>query len=515
MGGRSGSSIAALPSYSYSLEKGKFTKYDNFNRFRFSSWVIDSFVYVNGGSDSENPSIPSYFFKRIDTSSIFPENNTKVNQELKNQKIKKKIPNPASGDPSIILKGNKDFSLSTHALIASSLNVEVSEEISKLVRSLPIDSLQEESKKLISKSKDTRVKTPYELKIENLSNLFISYLYKPKDWTVWNMERKFMIPSEKVIELATECQKILEKQPIVLKLKTPIKIFGDIHGQYQDIMRFFDLWRGPTDLIHGGDIDSYDYLFLGDYVYRGAHSLETICLLMALKLKYPEQIHLLRGNHEDRFINNSFGFAEECAERLGEDYDDPNSVFQTLNNMFEWFPLIAIIEDKIMCLHGGIGSSFVSIEDVNKLIRPLTVEHEVNSMEEQTLIDILWSDPTDNDHELGIQSNAERDPSGTGSIVRFGPDRVEQFIKLNRLTLIIRGHECVMDGIERFAKGLLITVFSATDYCNKHKNAGAILVINKNHDIIPKLIFPVDQTNQSNWIESEKRPQTPPKWKQN
>jgi hypothetical protein len=126
-------------------------------------------------------------------------------------------------------------------------------------------------------------------------------------------------------------------------------------------MRFFDLWGSPSNEV-GGDIESYDYLFLGDYVDRGSHSLETICLLMALKVKYPDKIHLLRGNHEDKWINNAFGFAEECSHRLGEDPAEPDSVFNKINELFDWLPLAALIEDKIVCLHGGIGSTLVSIE---------------------------------------------------------------------------------------------------------------------------------------------------------
>ena len=131
-------------------------------------------------------------------------------------------------------------------------------------------------------------------------------------------------------------------------------------------MRFFDLWGTPDE---HGDIESYDYVFLGDYVDRGSHSLETICLLMALKAKFPDKIHLLRGNHEDRNINMTMGFAEECYQRLGEDPYHPDSTFNKINDFFDWLPLCAIIEDRIICLHGGIGSTLITISQIESIKR--------------------------------------------------------------------------------------------------------------------------------------------------
>ena len=83
--------------------------------------------------------------------------------------------------------------------------------------------------------------------------------------------------------------------------------------------------------------------------------------------------------------------------------------------------------------------------------------------------------------------------------MKFGPDRVYDFLNKNNLSMIIRAHECVMDGFERFAGGSLITVFSATDYCRRHKNAGAILIVKTNLEIVPKLIYP-NTSNTNNWI---------------
>lgn len=117
-------------------------------------------------------------------------------------------------------------------------------------------------------------------------------------------------------------------------MRPPVKIIGDIHGSYIDLMRFFDIWKSPTDG-NNGDIHAFDYLFLGNYVDKGQYSLEVICLLFALKLKFPKQVHLLRGNHEDKNVNRHLGLGDECTKRLGEDINDPNSAFAKLNEAFE------------------------------------------------------------------------------------------------------------------------------------------------------------------------------------
>lgn len=115
------------------------------------------------------------------------------------------------------------------------------------------------------------------------------------------------------------------------------------------------------------------------------------------------------------------------------------------------------------------------------------------------MLDILWSDPTESDRELGIHPNYPRDPRENGDIVRFGPDRVHKFLKDNNLTMIVRAHECVMDGFERFAGGALITLFSATDYCRRHNNAGAILVLKTNMELAPKVIYPKN-SRANTWL---------------
>lgn len=136
-------------------------------------------------------------------------------------------------------------------------------------------------------------------------------------------------------------------------------------------MRFFDIYKFPGEGSAGGDIHSNDYVFLGNYVDRGTFSLETICVLMALKVKYPSQVHLLRGAHEDASINKTAGLGEECKARLKEDIDDTESVFQKLNEFFEYLPLACSIGNNIFCCHGGIGSRVDRITDIENLKRPI------------------------------------------------------------------------------------------------------------------------------------------------
>lgn len=512
LGGRSTKIGTNIPIEIYDTENTEFIILEPYNKFRLTIWNYESLLYTFAGFDHTNPAMP--------TNTLLSLNLNKVlNNRLQKKDDKKEIMVPNNNKNDKVDTQSKQSKSDTikQSIVMGGI-VQYATTTQSTVKYLAIDKLGEEPKKI---GQGNKLSFPISMPNPNdqLPNMVIAKLLRPKEWANSKAQQvdRFPFKSDIVIELAKKCASILEKQNVLLNVRAPIKIFGDIHGQYTDLMRFFDLWRSPTETTNGGDIESFDYLFLGDYVDRGYHSLETICLLLALKIKYPKQIHLLRGNHEDRWINNAFGFAEECAERIDNDVEDQNSVFSILNSVFEYLPLAAVIEDQILCIHGGIGSSIHSLEDIIKFPRPLEVVHDVTTVEQQMLIDLLWSDPTDNDDEMGIQPNAVRDPNNTGNIVKFGPDRVETFLKNNGLSCIIRGHECVMDGFERFAKGQLITVFSATDYCGRHKNAGAMLVIQKDMELIPRLIFPVENNQSVNWIDPEDnskvRPSTPPRWK--
>lgn len=351
--------------------------------------------------------------------------------------------------------------------------------LGSLVRQLSLDQFENEGRRMSPWNLDqahaakrllTKQKSPVAL-----HKKVIASLLRPRNWRP-PVNRGFFLDSYEVGELCYTAEQIFMHEPTILQLKAPVKIFGDLHGQFGDLMRLFDEYGFPST---AGDITYIDYLFLGDYVDRGQHSLETITLLLALKIEYPDHVHLIRGNHEAADINALFGFRLECIERMGD--RDGIWAWTRFNQLFNWLPLSALIERKIICMHGGIGRSINFLEQIESLQRPISMD--AGSI---VLMDLLWSDPTENDSVEGLRPNAR----GPG-LVTFGPDRVLDFCKKNKLQLIIRAHECVMDGFERFAQGHLITLFSATNYCGTANNAGALLVLGRDLVVVPKLIHPL------------------------
>ncbi|KAG5410640.1 hypothetical protein IGI04_006959 [Brassica rapa subsp. trilocularis] len=322
-----------------------------------------------------------------------------------------------------------------------------------MVRQLSLDQFQNESRRMVPM---------------NNSDV-ISALLRPRNWKPPG-NRKFFLDSYEVGELCYAAEQIFMHEQTVLQLKAPIKVFGDLHGQFGDLMRLFDEYGFPST---AGDVTLCrpGATQPGDYNFAACIEGKTI--------EYPENVHLIRGNHEAADINALFGFRLECIERMGE--NDGIWAWTRFNQLFNYLPLAALIENKIICMHGGIGRSISSVEQIEKIERPITMD--AGSL---ILMDLLWSDPTENDSIEGLRPNAR----GPG-LVTFGPDRVTEFCKKNKLQLIIRAHECVMDGFERFAQGQLITLFSATNYCGTANNAGAILVVGRGLVIVPKLIHPL------------------------
>lgn len=250
--------------------------------------------------------------------------------------------------------------------------------------------------------------------------------------------------------LVLRTREIFMTQGMLLEMEAPVKICGDVHGQYTDLLRLFEL---------GGFPPESNYLFLGDYVDRGRQSLETICLLLAYKVKYPENFFLLRGNHESASINRIYGFYDECKRRYSV------KLWKMFTDTFNCMPVAAVVDEKILCMHGGLSPDLHSLEQIRQILRPSDVP------DSGLICDLLWSDPDEN--VTGWGEN-ERGVSFT-----FGVDVVEKFLAAQQLDLICRAHQVVEDGYQFFAHRKLVTVFSAPNYCGEFDNAGGMMSVDE------------------------------------
>lgn len=272
----------------------------------------------------------------------------------------------------------------------------------------------------------------------------------------------------------------LAKDAMCVQVQGPARLFGDIHGQLRELLRIFQSYGIPHHRL--GDVHLVNYVFIGDFVDRGPQSLEVILLLLAIKVRYPDHVFLIRGNHEDREINAAFGFQEECLSRLGE--KTGAIIWELINVCFDWMPVAAVIENKIFCVHGGVGANLSSLDEIQAIPRPCP--SPTKCPQSELLKDLLWSDPTDFDHQLGVYANEERGPQ----MIKFGPDRVHSFLQNNGLQLIVRAHQCVQAGYEFFATERLITVFSAANYTGRYHNAGACLDVSRDLCVWFRVIEP-------------------------
>ena len=262
----------------------------------------------------------------------------------------------------------------------------------------------------------------------------------------------FVLPEAQILTLLDNMICVFKNEPNLLRVEAPVMICGDIHGQYHDLIRVFEM-NGYPPLTK--------YLFLGDYVDRGKYSLETICLLFVLKLKFPEHVYLLRGNHEDESLNRAYGFYDECKRKYNV------KVFKLFTEVFKWLPISACVSDKILCMHGGISPDLHYIEDINSISRNIPIP------DDGLLCDLLWSDPDKN-----VTGFAVNDDRGVG--YTFGKDAVKALVERNGLDLICRAHQVVEDGYEFFANKKLVTIFSAPNYDNSFDNSAAMLWVNEN-----------------------------------
>ncbi|KAK4704476.1 hypothetical protein P7C70_g1732, partial [Phenoliferia sp. Uapishka_3] len=209
----------------------------------------------------------------------------------------------------------------------------------------------------------------------------------------------------------------------------------------------------------GGNSPDTNYLFMGDYVDRGYYSVETVTLLVALKVRYRDRVTILRGNHESRQITQVYGFYDECLRKYGN-----ANVWKFFTDLFDYLPLTALIDDQIFCLHGGLSPSIDTLDHIRSIDRIQEVPHE------GPMCDLLWSDPDDR-CGWGIS------PRGAG--YTFGQDISEAFNHNNGLTLVARAHQLVMEGFNWSHDRNVVTIFSAPNYCYRCGNQAAIMEIDE------------------------------------
>eukprot|EP00934_Nitzschia_sp_Nitz4_P004535 Nitzschia sp. Nitz4//scaffold151_size53849//41602//42648//NITZ4_006729-RA/size53849-snap-gene-0.33-mRNA-1//-1//CDS//3329537162//4525//frame0 len=253
-------------------------------------------------------------------------------------------------------------------------------------------------------------------------------------------------------ELRQLCQyvgELLMEESNVQPVSSPVTIVGDLHGQFFDLLNLLKV---------GGWPPSTSYIFLGDFVDRGHNSVETLSLLLCLKLKYPGNITLLRGNHESRQITQVYGFYDECLRKYGN-----ASVWRHCVQCFDCFGLAALVDEEVLCVHGGLSPDVRTLDQVRAIDRNQEIPHE------GAFCDLVWSDPED------IYTSWQMSPRGAGYL--FGKRVTDEFHQVNNLQFLARAHQLVLEGRRYHFDQRLVTVWSAPNYCYRCGNVAAILEI--------------------------------------
>lgn len=251
-----------------------------------------------------------------------------------------------------------------------------------------------------------------------------------------------------LINLCNQTITYFNSNSALIEISAPIVFVGDLHGSITDLIRIFHIFGVPPQT---------HYLFLGDYVDRGAHSLEVITLILAFFCKYPGHIYMIRGNHEFEHINQIYGFYQEIMAN----YEQEN-LWKKFQEVFSWLPLVAIVQNAVFAVHGGLSQLLTDLDTLKELKMPIP-----NYFNNKMISDLVWSDPVDT--IKGFQINHR----GSGAI--FGPDVIQNFLLNNKLKLMIRAHQSTTSGFRAFGNFMGITVFSSSDYCKAiHNKCGVV-----------------------------------------
>jgi diadenosine tetraphosphatase ApaH/serine/threonine PP2A family protein phosphatase len=285
------------------------------------------------------------------------------------------------------------------------------------------------------------------------------------------------LPERQVVRLLLRLMEVLNQENNVLLVPSPIYLVGDIHGQLDDLLWMFQLVGAVEPIIQDPSVrpnmpvhhrpgtfrHEKHFLFMGDYVDRGHHSLNTFLYLAALKLEFPQSVYLLRGNHESRQVSNRYGFYHEIILNYGH-----AGLWMVCNDVFDLLPMAALVDHDVFCVHGGLSPAIPMIEKISLLDR------QVEIPQSGPLADLCWSDPEN--------VSAWRETSmGAGYL--FGRNETTKFTRINRLDFVARSHQLAQAGYAEYfghtpeREYRLITICSAPNYCYKSGNEAAIMAL--------------------------------------
>ena len=490
----------SLPIEAFDIEKKQLYKFQKLNMNRHTSFIFEKKIYFFGGFYQKNP-FPLGDLYEISLDLIFEKSELKdifKNKENVNKNEK------GNGKEKVNYLLSNEVVIGSDKRVPSHNNKDEIDELS-MFRKLSISKLSDENRRLGVMGLETALLSKKGTYNIELVEKFLDNFLRPLDWfdkkLMAQLRANLHFQKKEIIYLIDEVTKIISTENSLIKIRSPCKIFGNINGIYTDLMRYFESYGNPSDNIQNGDINVMQYIFLGDFCDRGNLSLEVILLLFALKIKYPNFIYLIRGHHEDIIINEFYGLGDECKEKLKEDIQAEDSVFKRINRAFNYLPFGVLVDNNILCIHGGLGSSIKSLEDISNIPRPTQIYQDPENLTQLHILDLLYSEFDEDEGDL-YNINSLRDKNKKGFIVNYGKKILDEFCEKNNINLIIATHKFIKDGFCTYCDDKLLNIFSCTNYMDTGNNVGAMVIIgkktkNKNANIMPKLIG-VNEKNEKN-----------------